>query len=157
NPRQVIFPSWMARCTSGMVASRRWKGVCALASPTPMALSAMATMKPVRAIDISLTPLDSVSFGERPSRGPPVCHDNDGGMSPSIAGVIKGAHAISVPDLSGKTKSRMSDDLSFAAEFPAATREQWVALASRVLKGRPFESLTAQTADGLAISPLYSR
>ena len=78
-------------------------------------------------------------------------------MSPTIAGVIKEAHAVSVPDLSGKTKSRMSDDLAFAAEFPAATREQWVALASRVLKGRPFESLTARTTDGIAIEPLYAR
>jgi methylmalonyl-CoA mutase len=78
-------------------------------------------------------------------------------MSPTIASVIKEAHAVSVPDLSGKTKSRMSDDLVFAAEFPAATREQWVALAARVLKGRPFESLTARSADGLAIEPLYAR
>jgi methylmalonyl-CoA mutase len=51
----------------------------------------------------------------------------------------------------------MSDDLTFAAEFPAATREQWVALASRVLKGRPFEALRARTADGLPIEPLYAR
>ena len=51
----------------------------------------------------------------------------------------------------------MSDDLPFAAEFPAATREQWVALASRVLKGRPFDTLMARTADGLAIEPLYAR
>jgi methylmalonyl-CoA mutase len=71
--------------------------------------------------------------------------------------VIKEAHAVSVPDLSGKTKSRMSDDLAFAAEFPAATRERWVALAARVLKGRPFESLIARSADGLAIAPLYAR
>jgi methylmalonyl-CoA mutase len=77
-------------------------------------------------------------------------------MSPTIAGVIKGAHAASVPDLFGKI-NRMSDDLTFAAEFPAATREQWVALAARVLKGRPFECLTAQSADGLAIEPLYAR
>jgi methylmalonyl-CoA mutase len=51
----------------------------------------------------------------------------------------------------------MSDDLAFAVEFPAATREQWVALASRVLKGRPFESLTARTPDGIAIEPLHGR
>ena len=51
----------------------------------------------------------------------------------------------------------MSDELPFAAEFPAATREQWVALASRVLKGRPFETLTARTADGLTVQPLYAR
>jgi len=57
----------------------------------------------------------------------------------------------------GQDKSRMSDDLTFAAEFPAATREQWVALAARVLKGRPFETLTARTADGIAIAPLYAR
>jgi methylmalonyl-CoA mutase len=51
----------------------------------------------------------------------------------------------------------MSDDLTFAAEFPAATREQWVALASRVLKGKPLETLTARTSDGIAIEPLYAR
>jgi methylmalonyl-CoA mutase len=72
-------------------------------------------------------------------------------MSPRIAGVIK----RSVPDLSGKI-NRMSDDLPLAAEFPAATREQWVALASRVLQGRPLESLSARTADGIAIEPLYT-
>jgi methylmalonyl-CoA mutase len=51
----------------------------------------------------------------------------------------------------------MSDDLTFAAEFPAATREQWIALVARVLKGRPFDSLIARSADGLAIAPLYAR
>jgi methylmalonyl-CoA mutase len=51
----------------------------------------------------------------------------------------------------------MSDDLTFAAEFPAATREQWVALASRVLKGKPLETLAARTSDGIAIEPLYAR
>jgi methylmalonyl-CoA mutase len=53
----------------------------------------------------------------------------------------------------------MSDleELKLAAEFPAATREQWLALVERVLKGRPFETLTARTADGIAIEPLYMR
>jgi methylmalonyl-CoA mutase len=51
----------------------------------------------------------------------------------------------------------MSDDLTFAAEFPAATREQWQELVARVLKGKPIESLTARTADGIAIEPLYAR
>jgi methylmalonyl-CoA mutase len=51
----------------------------------------------------------------------------------------------------------MSDDLPLAAEFPAATREQWLALASRVLKGKALEALTARTSDGIAIEPLYAR
>ena len=51
----------------------------------------------------------------------------------------------------------MSDDLTFAAEFPAATRGQWLALVDRVLKGRPLETLTARTADDIAIEPLYAR
>src|SRR5262249_51245284 len=51
----------------------------------------------------------------------------------------------------------MSDDLPLAAAFPAATYEQWVALASRVLKGKPIEALTSHTADGIAIAPLYLR
>jgi methylmalonyl-CoA mutase len=54
----------------------------------------------------------------------------------------------------------MSDDqeLSFAAEFPAASREAWLELVSGVLKGAPFERrLVSKTYDGLAIEPLYSR
>ncbi len=51
----------------------------------------------------------------------------------------------------------MSDDLPLAAEFPAATREQWQGLVARVLKGKPFDTLVARTADGLAIEPLYAR
>ena len=49
------------------------------------------------------------------------------------------------------------DDLALAAEFPTATRAQWLALVERVLKGAPLEKLTARTADGLAIEPLYAR
>src|SRR5262245_56192429 len=53
----------------------------------------------------------------------------------------------------------MSDpvELKLAAEFPTATREQWLALVDRVLKGRPFATLTAQTTDGIPIEPLYAR
>src|SRR5215510_15198023 len=53
----------------------------------------------------------------------------------------------------------MSDpvELKLAAEFPTATREQWRALVDRVLKGRPFATLTAQTTDGIPIEPLYAR
>src|SRR5262245_37743334 len=49
------------------------------------------------------------------------------------------------------------DDISFAAEFPAATRAQWLKLVEGVLKGAPFDKrLVGRTYDGLAIEPLYS-
>jgi methylmalonyl-CoA mutase len=52
----------------------------------------------------------------------------------------------------------MKSDLTLAAEFPPATREQWLKLVQGVLKGAPFEKkLVAQTYDGLAIEPLYYR
>jgi methylmalonyl-CoA mutase len=48
--------------------------------------------------------------------------------------------------------------LTLATEFPAATREQWLTLVERVLKGATFEDkLVTRTADGLAIQPLYPR
>ena len=51
-----------------------------------------------------------------------------------------------------------ADDLPLAAEFPAATREQWRKLVERVLKGAPFDAnLVAKTYDGLTIEPLYER
>ena len=51
-----------------------------------------------------------------------------------------------------------AEDLAFAAEFPAATREQWLKLVDGVLKGAPFDKrLVARTYDGLAIQPLYGR
>jgi methylmalonyl-CoA mutase len=51
----------------------------------------------------------------------------------------------------------MTDDptLPLAAEFPPATREQWRKLVDGVLKGAPFEALTARTYDHLPIAPLY--
>src|SRR5262245_46851445 len=55
----------------------------------------------------------------------------------------------------------MADDrtahLALAAEFPPATFAQWRALAERVLRGAPFETLTSRTADDLVIEPLYDR
>ncbi len=53
----------------------------------------------------------------------------------------------------------MSDEeLAFASEFPAATREQWLKLVDGVLKGAPFDKrLVARSYDGLAIQPLYER
>src|SRR4051812_39964781 len=51
-----------------------------------------------------------------------------------------------------------SEPLALAAEFPTATREQWLQLVERVLKGERFEErLVARTVDGLAIQPLYAR
>src|SRR5258707_723067 len=51
----------------------------------------------------------------------------------------------------------MSDDLTLAAEFPPATREDWLKLGRAALKDRPIEKLTSRTYDGLAIEPLYAR
>jgi methylmalonyl-CoA mutase len=51
----------------------------------------------------------------------------------------------------------MSDDLTLGADFPAATREQWLKLVDGVLKGAAFERLIARTYDDLAIEPLYRR
>ncbi len=51
-----------------------------------------------------------------------------------------------------------SDDLPLAAEFPQATREQWLKLVDGVLRGAPFEKkLVAKTYDGVPIEPLYPR
>src|SRR5260370_8764010 len=50
-----------------------------------------------------------------------------------------------------------ADILPLAADFPAATREQWLELVARLLKGAPFDrKLVAKTYDGLTIQPLYA-
>jgi len=69
------------------------------------------------------------------------------------------ARTIRQNKVTHKTKSRMIDtaELKLAAEFPTATREQWLALVERVLKGAPFATLTARTADDISIEPLYTR
>ena len=51
----------------------------------------------------------------------------------------------------------MSDELPLAAEFPAATRDDWLNLVRAALKERPFERLTSKTYDGIVIDPLYPR
>jgi methylmalonyl-CoA mutase len=51
----------------------------------------------------------------------------------------------------------MSDDLPLGAEFPPATREQWLRLVDGALKGTPFDKLIARTYDDLTIEPLYPR
>jgi methylmalonyl-CoA mutase len=44
-----------------------------------------------------------------------------------------------------------------AGSFPPASEAQWRSLAERALGGRPFESLTTTTFEGLKIEPLYPR
>lgn len=45
-----------------------------------------------------------------------------------------------------------------AADFPGATREQWLKLVDKAIKGRDFEKrLVSRTADGLRIEPIYTR
>src|SRR3954468_8968926 len=51
----------------------------------------------------------------------------------------------------------MTDDLSLGAEFPPASREDWLKLVRAALKDRPLERLTARTYDGIPIEPLYAR
>jgi methylmalonyl-CoA mutase len=49
-------------------------------------------------------------------------------------------------------------DLPLASEFPAAAREQWLALVEGVLKGADFDrKLVSRTYDGLRIEPLYPK
>lgn len=46
---------------------------------------------------------------------------------------------------------------SFAADFPAATHDEWRRLVDSALKGAPFQRLESQTYDRLTIEPLYDR
>src|SRR6185503_2228728 len=47
-------------------------------------------------------------------------------------------------------------ELKLAAEFPPASREDWLALVEKTLKGAPFDKeLVAETYDGLKLQPLY--
>ncbi|WP_072397198.1 methylmalonyl-CoA mutase family protein [Hyphomicrobium sp. CS1GBMeth3] len=59
------------------------------------------------------------------------------------------------------TAAGSSRDLSatpLAADFEAATRDQWLGLVEKVLKGADFEKkLVTRTADGIRIEPLYAR
>jgi methylmalonyl-CoA mutase len=49
-------------------------------------------------------------------------------------------------------------ELPLAAEFPPASREQWLALVEKSLQGVPFDNkLVSKTYDGLRIEPLYRR
>jgi methylmalonyl-CoA mutase len=49
-------------------------------------------------------------------------------------------------------------ELPLAAEFPPASREEWLALVEKSLQGVPFDrKLVSKTYDGLRIEPLYKR
>ena len=48
-------------------------------------------------------------------------------------------------------------DLPLASDFPQATHDDWRKLVDGVLKGAPFEKLTAKTYDGVRIEPIYRR
>lgn len=49
-------------------------------------------------------------------------------------------------------------DFQLAAEFPPASREAWLKLVEKTLKGAAFDKkLVAKTYDGLRIEPLYAR
>jgi len=52
----------------------------------------------------------------------------------------------------------VSEELTLAAEFPTPTREAWLALVDKVLKGGSFDTkLVHTTADGIRLEPLATR
>jgi methylmalonyl-CoA mutase len=51
----------------------------------------------------------------------------------------------------------MTDKTPLAAEFPSASREDWLKLVRAALKDKPLERLTTRTYDGIAVEPLYER
>lgn len=52
----------------------------------------------------------------------------------------------------------MSDDtLSLAGDFPAATKDQWLAAVEKALKGAPFDKkMLTRTYEGITLQPLYT-
>jgi methylmalonyl-CoA mutase len=51
-----------------------------------------------------------------------------------------------------------NDELTLGADFPAASRADWLALVDKVLDGAPFDrKLVTTTYDGLRLQPLYTR
>ena len=81
-------------------------------------------------------------------RGPPR-NDDEGGAV--LAWLNGGRIGAAVLPWHFKT---MTDELPLAAEFPSATREDWLKLVRSALKDRPFERLIGKTYDGIAIEPL---
>ena len=61
-----------------------------------------------------------------------------------------------VPETVSQTD--LHSDPALAAGFDPPSREAWLALVGKVLKGAELERrLVAKTLDGLAIQPLYAR
>lgn len=51
-----------------------------------------------------------------------------------------------------------NDELALARDFPAATRDMWMKLVEKALKGGDFEKrMVSRSSDGLRIDPLYTR
>mgnify|MGYP001549231472 CR=1 FL=1 len=50
----------------------------------------------------------------------------------------------------------MTDELTLASEFPTPTREDWLALVDKVLKGGDGAKRVSRTADGIEVQPLYT-
>jgi methylmalonyl-CoA mutase len=50
-----------------------------------------------------------------------------------------------------------TSDLPLASDFPQASYDDWRKLVDGVLRGAPFEKLTAKTYDGVRIEPIYRR
>src|ERR1700681_3903550 len=72
------------------------------------------------------------------------------------SGVIAGTEFGPSEAIAEAMTDTATDILPLAADFPPATREQWLALVERLLEGAPFDSkLVARTSDGLTIQPLY--
>jgi methylmalonyl-CoA mutase len=56
------------------------------------------------------------------------------------------------------SNTRVRDSGPTFTEFPPASREQWLALVSKTIKGAPLEArLMSKSYDGIAIAPLYER
>jgi methylmalonyl-CoA mutase len=48
-------------------------------------------------------------------------------------------------------------DLPLASEFPSASREEWLALVKKAIKGESLNPLRSRSRDGFSIEPLYER
>jgi methylmalonyl-CoA mutase len=52
----------------------------------------------------------------------------------------------------------LSDDFSLETDrFAPTAKSDWIALASKALKGLPFETLESETEDSISVQPLYSK
>ena len=51
----------------------------------------------------------------------------------------------------------MSEALRITETFPGYSREDWVAVVEKALKGQPLTRISAKTVDGIDINPIYER